>query len=523
MLTLVSDAKICTRAELLGEVAAADPMLLLAGLARRSAVLERSGDDGALENRLAVALLANAVLHAPPPAQPVDGVRAKYTQLLRLANGVTGAKPEITLTGRTLTEENCRNVLRMYAQHEALLGPLKPGVARTQMLLGRVLPDVLRDRPNPLDVLVRTTGLPFAELRALFFMLYAWAHQLDERAVPRIVPGLFAATRNADASFRALLPFAKSIADLRALSTTSKMYRDGPRNDFRYAFSALRDYPLVMLAPDLAIAPVARYLALVFSDGIFDFLREHMNNAGTNGMAAFDDVFGDVAEEYVRRRVDHELGADRYQPLKPIKGQLSPDGLIGDDCVVEIKGKRLLRGILTTGDLLTGAHYLGRDGLGHGVAQLLSEIVRTREGRGRGVRGDRLDDVVPCLVTPDGLPGFHLEPIRRSVATAFANVIRRDFPSLGSEVSALERFEWLSFDDVDRVAMAARAGGTSFGRLLRRYRLEAPAPFDASTGRFAPTIRTWTINRHPESDAWLDDAFDEAARDWRGRLFKEAP
>jgi hypothetical protein len=524
VLTIITDAKVCTRAELLGEVGAADPMLLLAGLARRSAILEQTGHDGALENRLAVAVLANAVLHAPSPARRVDGVGANYPRLLRRANGVTGARAEVVLTGRTLTEQNCRNVLRMYAQHEALLGPLKPGLARTQMLLGRVLPDVLRDRPNPLDALVGATGLPFPELRALFFVLYAWALQLDERALPRIVPRLFAATRNAEASFRALLPFAKSMADLKTLSTTSKTYRDGPRDDFRYAYSALRDYPLVLLSPDLAIAPVARYLALVFSDGIFDFLREHMKS-GAKGMAAFDPVFGAVAEAYVRRRVDHELGAAHYRPLRPIKGDLSPDGVIGDDCVVEIKGKRLLRGILTTGDLLTGAHYLGKDGLGHGIAQLLSEISRTRSGRGRGLRGDRLDDVVPCLVTPDGLPGFHLEPIRCSVTTAFADVIRRDFPALGSEVPALERFEWLSFDDVDRVAMAARAGNTSFGRLLRRYRLEAPAPFDAKTGKFAPTIRTWTTNRHPElvNDAWLNDAFEEAAQDWTGRLFDEAP
>lgn len=521
MLTTISDATICSREEFLRDVGAADPMLLLAGLARRSAVLEQTSADGPLENRLAIALLANGALHAPSQGQRIDGLQADYPRLLRLANGIAGTRTELELTGPALTEHNCRSVLRMYAQHEAMMGPLKPGLARTQMLLGRILPEVLGGRANPLDALVGVTGLPFSELRALFFGLYAWTLKLDDRALPRIVPGLFAATRSAEASFSALLPFAKTISDLQQLSTTSKMYGNSQHGDFRYAFSALRDYPLVMVADDVAIAPVARYLALVFSDGIFDFLREHMKSARANGIEAFDRVFGDVAEEYVRRRVDCELGASRYRPLKPIKGALSPDGLIADDCVVEIKGKRLLRGILTTGDLLTGAHYLGKDGLGHGVAQLLAEIQRTRAGRGRGLLAERLDDVVPCLITPDGFPGVHLEPIRRWVVGAFAAVIRRDFPALASELGALERFEWLSFDDVDRIAMAARAGSLSFGRVLRRYRLEAPAPFDASTGRFAPTIRTWTTNRHPElaNDAWLSGAFDEAARDCADRLF----
>ena len=66
-------------------------------------------------------------------------------------------------------------------------------------------------------------------------------------------------------------------------------------------------------------------------------------------------------------------------------------------------------------------------------------------------------------------------------------------------------------------------GKVSFGELLRRFRLEAPAPFDPVTDEFAPTIRTWTTNRYPElaRDAWLDDAFKEATEDVTSRLFDE--
>jgi len=443
MRTTICDVEVCNLADFLRVVGSADPMLLLAGLARRSALLERTEQDGALENRLALAVLANGVLHAPQGARPRDGVRADYPRLLRLANGLTGQRSALTLTGRSLTEHNCRNILRMCAQHESLLGPQLPGLARTQMLLGRILPDVLGARPSPLDGLERATGLPFPEVRAAFFALYAWMLQLDERAVPRIVPRVFGATRKAEAYFRALAPFAKTISDLAKTSTTTKAYGCGPREDFQYAFSALRDYPIVMIDAEVAMVPVARFLSLVFSDGIYDFVREHMRDREASAMASFDQVFGEVAEEYVGRRVVHELGAGHYDRLKQLKGKLSPDGIISDDCVVEIKGKRLLRGILTTGELLAATNYLGKEGLGYGVAQLLAEIGRTRSGRGRGLARERIDGVVPCLVTPDGFPGFHLAPIRRWVTDAFATVIQRDFPDLAGELPALARLEWL--------------------------------------------------------------------------------
>ena len=161
MRTLLSDASISTLPDFLAEVGAADPTLLLAGFARRSALLEQSEADSALENRLALAVLANGVLHVPLSVERASGVRANYVRLLRLANGVTGDRSPFALVGRALTEQNCRNVVRMCAQHEALLGPLKPGLARTQMILGRILPSLLRGRPNPLDALERATGVPF--------------------------------------------------------------------------------------------------------------------------------------------------------------------------------------------------------------------------------------------------------------------------------------------------------------------------------------------------------------------------
>jgi hypothetical protein len=221
----------------------------------------------------------------------------------------------------------------------------------------------------------------------------------------------------------------------------------------------------------------------------------------------FDRIMGDVAMGYVEGRATRELGTGALHVLPELKEELSPDAILGDDCVLEIKAKRLLRGILTTGNIRTGEHYI-REKIGHGVAQLLNEVKRTKAGKGRGLSRDAIEDVVLCLITPDGLPAFHLAPVRTWVIEAVKEGLRTEYPQVIDEFDALRNFEWLSFDEFDRLTIAVRVGGVSAGRLLRRFRLEAPVPFDPMKG-FAPSLRTWLLKRYPEimHDQWLEDPF----------------
>lgn len=517
--TVVTDARICTSDELIDELAKGQERDVLGRLAGISARLEMDDghqNDGRLFNQLAAATLGTAFVEASGRSLRPEALPLPTDELFRMANGVPSREPGVAMTGRDLTEHNSRMMLRLFAQHEAYLGPLKPGLGRTELLLGELLPAALNGRPNPLDALTKATGASYLEARAFFLGAYAWTLGSARNAAPFMTRATFSNTRDPDRAWEVATSFAATRADLYARRLRWRGYQHRDNDDFRYTFSVLRDRPLVRLDGGELVAPVARHLSLAFCNGIYDFLEAHFAALDGEAQENFNRVFGNVTDAYVRERFRRDLGEGSYVPLPQVRGQLSPDGVTADgDCVFELKGKRLLRGIVTSGDLRAAPGFLGgRRGLGRGVAQLLSEIARTRAGHGRGLARNEVDTTVLCLVTPDGLPGFHLAPLRRWVLRAFYDVLREEFPAFLPEIGALERLEWLSFDELDVVVRSARIAGCSVGRLLRRFRLEAPDhPVDARTNALPPTLRGWLLARYPEAhrEPWRDEAF---ARAW---------
>jgi hypothetical protein len=517
---MTTDVADCSPAELVDALARVDERDFLLRLAHVSARLEESQEDGPLFNRLACALLTVAYVDAVHVGLRPNEAPPPFEQLFRMANGAGFHEP----LPDELHESNNRLALRLIAQHEPYLGPLKPAIGRTEILLGRLLPQVLRGRPNPLDELPQALGMrgaTFEHVRAVTLGLYAWAIAQGTSQV--LTRSTLSKTLDAAQMWDTANALAGSRVELAARKALDPGY-GAPERDYRYAYSVLRDVPLVRLTDESLVAPVARHLALAFSDGVFNFLGAHFRAANSAAKERFDHIFGDVADAYVRERLRRDLGDGAYRPLPEVRGQLSPDGLLADgDCVFEVKGKRLLRGIATTGDLAAAPGYIGGErGLGRGVAQLLAELARTRAGRGRGLDASRVDEAVPCLVTPDGFPGFHFTPVRRGLLALFEATVREHFPDVVTELPSLERFEWLSFDQLDRVSRASRHSGVSMGRVLRRFRLECPArPVDGRTNSLAPDLRDWLYAREPRSndDEWLSAAFSSAYSDSALRMF----
>jgi len=522
MKAIVTDAEICTPADLFALLSTVDDVGFIGALSTVAAALERTSDDGPLYNRLAAAILAEAFVASAGHAALEGEADRTLERLFRCANGIPSRNPG-ELANAELTEHNCRMVLRMGAQHEAYLGPLKPALARAEILFGRLLPASLCGRSDPLTALPTATGATYQEARALFLGTYGWVTAATVGSGPRfLTPHTLSTTSDGRRFWDVANAYAGDRAALSERRATDPGYGFKDPQDFRYSFSILRDVPFLRMGDGALAVPVARHLGLALADGIYDFLSSHY--ASKNQGKEFDEIFGDVTDAYVRERFRRELGDGGYLPLRELgDGQLSPDGLSGDDCVLELKGKRLLRGIITTGVLGAAPYFIGgKRGLGRGVAQLLSELDRTRRGQGRGLDRAKADHAVLCLVTPDGLPGFHLGPVRNWVLRAFSTTIEKDFPELRGELKALARFHWLSFDELDRICRAARIAGCSVGRLLQRFRLETegkPA-FDTQTNRFQPSLRSWLLTRYPASndDPWFDEAFGEAWRDSTRRL-----
>ena len=522
MYVSVTEIEDGTPAELFSLLAGVEENEFVTELSHVAAELERSEDDQPLYNRIAAAVLAEG--YVASAGLQVDGSDDRsLPRLFRRANGIPSRLRE-DISQADLSEHNCRMMVRTLAQHEAYLGPLKPALARTEILFGQLLPEALRGRQSPLAVLPGLAGATYQEVRSLFLGCYAWViGQAGAGRVPLVRRQDFSSAVDPERLWEVAARYALTRAELHSRRNSRPGYGFKSPTDFRHSFSILRDVPFVRLSEgDLAV-PIVRHLGLAFSDGVYDFLAAHAEAKGET--REFDEIFGDTAEAYVRARFEREFGKEGYRRLPEIgDGQLSPDGIAGEDCIVEVKGRRLLRGIITTGNLRAAPYFLGgRRGLVKGVAQLLSELGRVRAGRGRGVARDGADDVVLCLVTPDGLPGFHLAPVRNWVLAAIDEVIRREFPELANELEALRRFEWLSFDELDRLCRSGRIAGCSIGRLLRRFRFEAELrdPFDRNSSRFSPSIREWLLGRYPQSndDPWFEDSFAGVWSDCTKRFF----
>jgi hypothetical protein len=287
----------------------------------------------------------------------------------------------------------------------------------------------------------------------------------------------------------------------------------------------LRDYPVVRLANGSTVVPIARYPALILTDGIYDALQRHYYGTKGSPMERFSQVFGELAEDYVELRFTHTLGPGHYLPLKRIKGELSPDGFHATgDCVIEIKGRRLPPDVRLTGDIDAVERFIkGEGGIAHGVAQMLREIQRTRLGAARGLDRRFLQVATPCLIAPDGLPGFHLSPVRQWVIDAISHEINARWPLLVAELGALYRLEWLSFDEFDAFVLGSKHSGRPFGFLLRDYRssVSKMPSLDTVTNSFAPQPEAWLRSRKmmPQDDDLIDEAFHSLTSQCRDLLF----
>jgi hypothetical protein len=300
----------------------------------------------------------------------------------------------------------------------------------------------------------------FSEIRNLFTAVYTWSIRPVAPADRELRPKLFSQTRDPERAWQLVRLFSSSRRELIDLSARHARYGVRDEDDFRFGVSILRDRPFVVVGDNAVVAPICRYLGLAFGDGVFDWLQRHFEEGNPEAKRLFDEIMGDVAERYVEERVTRALGKGWFKRLAGRKGELSPDALVGEDLAVEIKAQRLLRGILTTGRI-AARHYIGgKHGLAKGVAQLLAEFQRTREGRGRGLGETSIDEATPCLVTPDGFPGFHLAPVRAWVLTEFRRTIETYLREVLPEAQrgTLSRLEWLSFDELDRLCITPRIG-----------------------------------------------------------------
>lgn len=519
---VITDGKPSDLADLLSELRKGDADAFVSELAAISSVLELQSADNELYNRVSAITLATAWIEATGTQLAPQEPRQATVELFRMANGLPlRTSPEIQITGSTLSEHNRRVISRSVAQQSSYIDAVGPAIGRTEILLGQALPAVLKGRPNPLDALPAIMKMSYSEARALSIGLYTW--MLSSSARTPIDSSMLSETTDPGRFGSAVDSWARTRVELHAIRCGSKAYGYTDASDFRFTYSVLRDHPLVRIDGGM-VAPIPRHLALRFGDGVYDFLRMHLESAGKT--EAFDQAFGDATEEYVRLRFERALGSRAYLPLPVLPNELSPDGITADgECVFELKGKRLPRGMITTGQLFAATQFLGKKGLGRGVAQLLAEVQRTRAGRARGLLPERVDDVSLCLVTPEGLPGFHFEPIRQWVVRAFDKIIRTDFPDLISELPALSRLEWLSFDDLDALVLASQASATSIGRLLRRFRLEAPKGWGALESKsLGAPLPLWLRQRQSliGPDIWLKDSHDAVVYECVTHLFGSA-
>lgn len=492
-------------------------------LSTDSAYMESINDDGPLYSRLAAAVLADAFTRTRNLSSVGPISTEMMEKLYRMANGISLRDHNTKLSPAQLSEHNRRMIIRLYANHESLLGPIEHSLGRTNILLSRILPLVLKGRQNPLDTFQNEKGINFTEVRSLFLGIYAWILSRGKDRKPSIFDlSLFSLTADPVRVWDNINKYAKSREELRLLQEQVG-YGFKDVHDLRYVFSALRDYPFIRLSDKKVVVPVARNLALAFCDGIYDFLSAH-SLAQKNG-SQFDDIFGDIAEEYVSQRVERTLGKHSYVQLPPLgKDGLSPDGfIVNGECVIEIKGKRLPRGVITTGNLAASKHFM--DGKrGHGIAQLLAEAKRSRNGGGRGFGRGSIDHEALCLVTPDGLPGIHLAPIRNHVLRLARSFLESKHPDLLSEFNqSNDMINWLSFEEFDYLCRASNESSQPMGRLLHRYRLELnnrPA-FDPKSGRFAPNLRAWLLERYPHSqvDPWLRESMRSVMDECESQLF----
>jgi len=520
-----SDAEDCTPSKFLEAVSRAPVDNFLVPLSALSAYMEALNKDDSRFNRLAASVLGDAFIRTPGHSgEPFSFEEMK--KLFRMANGVELRDYKITLEPEELKEHNRRMMIRMYSNHESYLGPVEHSLGRTEILLCKILPAVLGGRDNPLDAFRVEMNIDFQEVRALFLGSYAWMLNRGKEKLPSIFhKELFALTSNPSQTWGNLNKYAKSLEEFQQLSNQVQ-YGYKEEYDYRYAFSPLRDYPFVQISEQVLVVPVIRNLALAFSDGIYDFLAAHAISKQNGSL--FDDIFGEIAEEYVRQRVERNLGKNAYVKLSPLgANQLSPDGFIdGGECIVEIKGKRLPRGVITTGRLDAGMHFIrGKRGIARGIAQLLSESQRIQNGKSRGMSKDSVRFL--CLITPDGLPGFHLQPIRNYALKLIKKAIVEHWPDLSEHFDYIQnQLEWLSFEEFDYLCRASCEEKCSIGRLLERYHMEISLkhPLDLKTNELAPNLRAWLLARYPNVniDPWLRASMYSVMDECAAKLFKGA-
>jgi hypothetical protein len=511
--------------EFAAAVAMADADELLLSLSTHSAELERTSEDRPLANRLSVATLAHAATCAnDATSHELAGVPATMDELLARANGLAERDYSVELTPDALHRHNLVFVVRMIALHEMLMGPLKRDLGRSELLLKQLLPPIVGNASNPLDALPAALGGTLDELRAFHFAIFAAATAgASSRALTS--ERMWSSTRNPRRLVQLAEAFTRTVPELRSLSRTERRYAPRTPQSLRYGYPILRDYPIVRLRDGSTTIPVARYPARILSDGIYDALQSHYRGQKGSPWERFSQVFGDLAEGYVKLRFERTLGPNHYVALPRLRGDLSPDGYHATgDCVIEVKGRRLPPQVRLTGDIDAVAKFVkGEGGIAHGVAQMLSEIQRTRSGRGRGLDRDFLDQMTPCLISPDGLPGFHLQPVRQWVIAAVLDELSTRWPHLATELVAIHRFEWLSFDEFDAFVRASRQSSRPFGFLVRDYRsaVDRLPALDGVAGTFAPAPEPWlrAHNMIPPDDELIDDAFYTLTRECTGSLF----